>query len=78
MKIILDTNVLIASFVTKGLAADVYDYCYVNHEPFISEWILDELKEKLKNKLKFSDEKVTEIITLINEGFTRLEIKKFI
>lgn len=75
MKIVLDTNVLIASFVTKGLSADVYDYCYVNHELFISEWILDELKEKLSSKLKFSDEKIVKIITLICESFTKLEIE---
>ena len=38
MKIVIDTNVLISSFLFGGLSAEVFDYCYIFHEIYISEW----------------------------------------
>ncbi|MFC1770880.1 putative toxin-antitoxin system toxin component, PIN family [Candidatus Margulisiibacteriota bacterium] len=52
MKIVLDTNVIIASFATRGLCAEVFEICIIDHEVFISEFILTECRDKLTNKLK--------------------------
>ncbi|RCR70302.1 putative toxin-antitoxin system toxin component, PIN family [Larkinella punicea] len=45
--IVFDTNVFISTFVFPGFSAKVHDFCAVNFQLFTSEWILNELDEKL-------------------------------
>jgi putative PIN family toxin of toxin-antitoxin system len=65
VRVVLDTNVLIASFVTRGLCAEVVDHCLRNHELISSEVLLDELREKLTRKLRFSSESASEAVALL-------------
>lgn len=54
MRLVLDTNVLIAAFISHGVCNELFEHCVLNHEVVLSEFILNELKEKLTGKFKFS------------------------
>ena len=51
MKIVLDTNVIIAAFAARGLCADLFELCLADHAIVTSVYILDEVEDKLLNKL---------------------------
>ncbi len=55
MRILFDTNVLISAIITPGLSAEILDHCIVNHSVITSEYILEELREKLALKFDYTD-----------------------
>jgi len=61
MKVVLDTNVVIAAFASRGLCADLYELCLADHRIVTSTYILDEVEDKLLNKLCLPAFRVTEI-----------------
>ena len=65
MKVLLDTNVLIAGFITKGVCSELLEHCLRRHEVVISEFILDEFKEKLVKKFKYSAQDADSAIRLL-------------
>lgn len=52
MRIVLDSNVLISAFATRGLCADLFRDVVNSHQLLLSDYIVDEVAEKLANKLK--------------------------
>ncbi len=52
MKIVLDTNVLIAAFATQGLCHAIVELCLDQQEIILSEAILNEVAKALETKLK--------------------------
>lgn len=52
MKVILDANVLIAAFAARGLCEAVLEFCIETHEIILSNSILEDVKEKLVQKIK--------------------------
>lgn len=68
MKVFFDTNVLIAAFLTRGLCSDVFEYCLTEHKIYTSQWVIDEVSEKLSEKLGFSKIKTNQVITFIKEN----------
>ena len=73
MKIVFDTNVLIAAFIAQGVCYRLLEHCISHHNLITSEFILDELKEKLINKFEFSAERVGEVEVLL---LSRSEVVK--
>ncbi len=69
MKIILDTNVILSSFITTGLSSRVLDICIDQHHLYISEFIIDEVTEKLKNKFKIPQKALKRIKNFLNNNF---------
>ena len=69
MKIFLDTNVIISAFITHGYAAELLEYCLVHHKIYTSDFIMEEVKENLKNNFKYNDEEVSEVINFIKSNF---------
>lgn len=61
MKIVLDSNVLIAAYATRGVCHALYEHCIGNHNIMLSDFIISEVKEKLITKLKFPNGLVSEI-----------------
>jgi putative PIN family toxin of toxin-antitoxin system len=55
VKILFDTNVLISAIITPGLSAEILDHCIVNHSVVSSEYILEELREKLVLKFDYTE-----------------------
>lgn len=56
MRIVFDTNVLIAAFAARGACDEVFEHCCRKHAIIVSDFILDEFEEKLVKKLKHSRE----------------------
>ena len=52
MKIVLDTNVLIAAFVSRGHCFDLLEHVARVHELLTSEYILAEFRAKLSEKFR--------------------------
>lgn len=70
MKVVLDTNVIIAAFAARGLCADVFEVCLADHQILISSYILDEVHEKLLSKLKLTAERASEMQTFLGSFTT--------
>jgi putative PIN family toxin of toxin-antitoxin system len=65
VRIVLDTNVLIAAFIARGVCHQLLEYCISNHDLAISEFILDEVREKLVVKFKYTSEVADETVKLL-------------
>ena len=52
MKIILDTNVIIAAFAARGLCGAVFELCLDRFDVVLSESILQETRNHLHDKIK--------------------------
>ena len=67
MRVILDTNVILAAFAGRGLAHAVFELCLDKHEIIISEHIFSELQKNLRKKIKMPKDKVQRIIEYLRE-----------
>lgn len=65
MRIVFDTNVLFAAFVTHGVCAGLYEECLSCGRIVVSRFILEELREKLLVKAKLSLSEVREILIAV-------------
>ncbi len=65
MKIVIDTNVIIASFATRGLCSELLELCLYNHEIYISEHIINECENKFKDKIKLPNKIIKQISTFL-------------
>ena len=52
MKIVLDTNVIIAAFATRGLCVELLEEYFKKCEIILSEYILSEVTQKLITKIR--------------------------
>ena len=76
MRVILDTNVILAAFAGRGLAHALFELCLEKHEVIISEHILSEVQRNLQKKLKMPGEKVQRIIQYLTEFCTISSYRK--
>ncbi|MBI5140884.1 MAG: putative toxin-antitoxin system toxin component, PIN family [Nitrospirae bacterium] len=67
MRIVLDTNVIIAAFASRGLCADVFEVCVSSHTVVLSEYILAEVADKLAGKLRMTKENADKIVTYLHD-----------
>jgi len=67
MRIILDTNVILAAFAGRGLAYALFELCLEKHEIIISEHILSEVQRNLQKKIRMPKDKVLMIIEYLKE-----------
>jgi putative PIN family toxin of toxin-antitoxin system len=65
VRIVFDTNVLIAALIARGTCHELLEHCVVRHELITSDFILDELREKLIEKFKYPDAMADEAITVL-------------
>ena len=65
MRIVLDTNVLIAALLARGTCHELLEHCVVRHELITSEFILHELRQKLVEKFKYPDALSDEAIAVL-------------
>lgn len=71
MRILLDTNVLIAALIARGACHVLLEYCIEKHSLISSEFILSELREKLTGKFKYSEQDADDAVRHLQ---TRMEI----
>ncbi|MFV0337193.1 MAG: putative toxin-antitoxin system toxin component, PIN family [Chthoniobacterales bacterium] len=67
MRVVLDSNVLISAFATKGLCADLFRDILGSHDLLVSNYILNEVTEKLLLRLKVPKSVVNSIKQLLRE-----------
>ena len=68
MRVFLDTNVLVSAFATRGLCADVMRHVLAEHDLFVGEVVLRELRKVLRVKLKVPAATVTAIVEMLREN----------
>ena len=68
MKIVIDTNMIIASFATRGFCNELLEICLTNHEIYTSNFILDETERIFKDKIKLPSKIIREIIQYLKSS----------
>jgi putative PIN family toxin of toxin-antitoxin system len=67
MKIVLDANVIIAAFASRGLSESIIEVCLYEHELILSDDLLDEVLRNLRVKIKLPKNIVDNISRLLRE-----------
>jgi uncharacterized protein len=67
VRVVLDTNVSIAAFATRGLCEDVFRAVLAEHELVVSEFILGELERVLREKLKMPPVRIRAVVSFIGQ-----------
>jgi putative PIN family toxin of toxin-antitoxin system len=65
VRILLDTNVLFAAFLSHGVCSGLYEEALLHAEIIVSEEILSELGEKLVSKGKLTKTEAAEVIVAV-------------
>jgi putative PIN family toxin of toxin-antitoxin system len=65
VRIVFDTNVLFAAFVVHGVCCGLYEEVLMHGRIVVSEFILEELRDKLLTKAKLSEEEVEEVLAAV-------------
>lgn len=66
MRIFLDTNVLVSAFATRGLCADVFELVLLDHDLITGRNVLRELEQTLRDKIKLSAPRSTELVDFVS------------
>ena len=80
MKVVLDSNVIIAAFAARGLCNALFESCIGNHDIILCEEILSEIADNLKRKIHLPDDIIHQILLLLKSHATivipeKVEIK---
>jgi putative PIN family toxin of toxin-antitoxin system len=67
VRILLDTNVLVAAFTTRGICQDVLQIVLAEHQLLVGQTVLTELERVLEGKLRMPAHQVEEALTFISE-----------
>ena len=65
MRVVLDTNVLLAAFISRGLCHDLLEHCVREHEIVLPEFLLGEFRRKLTCKFRVPVDRVGRAETLL-------------
>ena len=67
MRILLDTNVLVAAFATRGFCHDILQLVLAEHRLLVGDTVLQELGRILADKLGVPEEHVREVVGFVRE-----------
>ena len=70
MRVLLDTNVLVAALVARGVCTDLVEHCVRQHLVVSSQPLLDEFRDVLTRKLRQRAVDVRAALRLFEETFT--------
>ena len=70
MKLLLDTNVLVAALAARGVCNDLLEHCVRHHVVISSRPLLDELRDVLTGKFHQRAVDVRAAVRLFEETFT--------
>ncbi|MET0398518.1 MAG: putative toxin-antitoxin system toxin component, PIN family [Longimicrobiaceae bacterium] len=65
MRLLLDTNVLISVFVSRGVCHELLEHCAIEHEIVGSRFILAEFEAKLVGKFRVPPGAAAEALALV-------------
>jgi putative PIN family toxin of toxin-antitoxin system len=72
LRILLDTNVLLAAFATHGLCEALFEACLDGHELVTSDHILGELGRHLTGKFKMPARRASDLVAFVLEHAERV------
>ena len=72
MRIVVDTNILIAALISRGICHELMERWFINHTLITSAFILNELREKLVTKFKYSTETADEAVLLLGSRMQKV------
>ena len=67
MKIVLDANVIIAAFASRGLCESILEVCLSEHEIVLSDYLFEEILRNLRLKIKLPANIVKNIGQFLHE-----------
>ena len=73
MRVVLDSNILLAAYGTRGLCEALVDVCLESHRLILSEHILTELRRHLIGKFKSSGAHADTIVAFLQEHAKMVE-----
>jgi putative PIN family toxin of toxin-antitoxin system len=73
VKLVLDTNVLVAALITRGVCSDLLEHGVRHHVVVSSQPLLNELRDVLIRKFRQRDVDVRSALRLFSETFTLVE-----
>lgn len=73
MKIVLDANVVIAAFASRGICESIMELCLHSHQIVLCEELFDEILRNLHQKIRLSTGIVDEIGNLLREYVSMIE-----
>ena len=76
MKIVLDSNVIIAAFAARGLCDALFESCLGNHDIILCEEILSEIANNLKRKISLPGDVILQILQLLRSHATLVTPQK--
>ena len=65
MRVVLDTNVVIAAFIARGACGDVFERVVNEHELILSPFVLEEFERVMTRKLGLDGDRVARAVTLL-------------
>lgn len=76
MKIVFDTNVLIAALISRGVCHELLEHCVLRHTLVTSDFILDETQEKLIEKFGYAAELAAEAASVLRSRMSVVSVSK--
>jgi len=76
VKIVLDSNVIIAAFAARGLCNALFESCIGNHDIVLCEEILSEIASNLKKKIHLPDDIIRQVLLLLRSHATIVNPEK--
>lgn len=70
MRLLLDTNVLVAALLARGVCTDLLEHCVRAHVVVSSQPLLDQLRDVLTRKFRQREPDVRSSLRLFRETFT--------
>lgn len=67
MRVVLDTNVIVAAFAARGICAEVFEVCIAEHDLVVSEFMLREILSSLSKKVKLPKHVVRDVIDYLRD-----------
>lgn len=65
MRVVLDSNVIIAAFATRGLCQLLFQMCLEQHDLFLSEGLLEEIGRFFRERAKLPGKEVRGILSFL-------------
>jgi len=76
MKIVLDTNVVVAAFASRGLCEAIFELCLDSHDIVVSEHLLREIHTALAKKVNVPKKGADGIISLLRDNAILVQPEK--
>lgn len=73
MKVLLDTNVLVAAFIAHGTCHEVLEHCIHHHELITSADLLEEFRGVMTEKFHFTPAEAREAVQLLRRRMNLIE-----